>query len=142
MVKVKTGAIGAIAAAMIATSAMAGQTQPFPVQVDLVAGSAQGDMVSARTDKDDEVFIGCGTRNFDDGAGNMFSLAFCQGRDAEGDQATCFTQNPEMVRTVREINDTSFLTFAWTDDGAGNLTCTNMGYSTQSFYLGKEIKGN
>ena len=142
MSKLKLMIATAAGAAFAATAAFAGMTQPAEVAVDLTAGTATGDMITARTSKDKNVFIGCGTRNFDDGAGGVFNFAFCQAEDAEGDHVLCNTQNPELVRTIREINDGSFITFAWTDDGAGNLTCTSMGFSTQSFYLGKEIKGN
>ena len=31
-----------------------------------------------------------------------------------------------------------FVTFSWDDDGAGNLTCNRVGFSTQSFYLPDE----
>lgn len=132
----------AIGAALISTTAFAGSTNPQPVQIDLDNMIGTGDMVTARGDKDDEVFIGCGTRNLSDGMGGLFSWAFCQGTDSEGDSATCFTFDPELVKTVREINDGSWITFSWTDDGSGTLTCNRMGFSTQSFYLGKDSKAN
>ena len=42
---------------------------------------------------------------------------------------------------IQSIADNSFITFSWTDDGTGALTCTRIGSSTQSFYLPK-IKSN
>lgn len=127
---------------VFALPVLAGQVQPAVVDVQLDSFFASGDLVSARTSESDEVFIGCGTRNFEDGDGSTFSWAFCQAADDEGDSVTCFTSNPELVRTVREINDSSFVTFSWTDDGQGNLTCNRFGFSTQSFYIGKDAKGN
>ena len=83
-----------------------------------------------------------GQRNIEDGAGGLFTWAFCQARDADGQQISCFTFNPDLVKTVNAINDTSFITFSWTEEDDGSLTCNRMGFSTQSFYLGKEIKRN
>lgn len=142
MPKLLTRSIAILGATMIAIPAYAGNTNPVPVQVDLTAMSAIGDMVTARTDKNDDVFIGCGTRNFDDGNGGIFSWAFCQADDGAGNSATCFTTNADLIKTIHAINDTSFITFSWSDDGQGNLNCERMGFSTQSFYLGKEVKGN
>lgn len=142
MPKLLKTTIAILGAALIAVPAFAGETQPAEVNVDLDNFFVGGDLVAARTDADDEVFLGCGTRNIDDGAGGLFSWAFCQARDAEGDQVTCFAFDSPLVDTIKAINDTSYVTFSWTDDGAGNLECTRMGFSTQSFYLGKEIKGN
>lgn len=128
MANFSRGLAGLVAAGVLSSAAFAGQTQPAVVQVELGdgIGSATGDLITARTDKDDEVFIGCGTRNFEDGVGGLFSTAFCQARDAEGDQATCFATNPDLIQTIREINDFSFVTFGWTDDGSGNLTCRSL----------------
>lgn len=129
------------AAAAMPLTAQGGAVNPVPVQVDLDAGTALGDMLSARDAKDDEVFIGCGTRNFDFG-GSFFSQAFCQALDEDGDRVTCFTQNPDLVKTIREINDGSFITFRFEDNGFGGFDCTAMGFSTQSFYMDKHAKGN
>ncbi len=132
----------AASAVMIAIPAYAGQTQPALVDVDLDNMIATGDLVSARTEKKTDSFIGCGTRNIELPDSTLFSWAFCQAQDAEDELVTCFTQNPELVQTIREINDTSFVTFSWRVEEDESLTCTRMGFSTQSFYLGKEIKGN
>ncbi|MFT5675904.1 MAG: hypothetical protein ACI808_001839 [Paraglaciecola sp.] len=128
---------------MLVLPVLAGQVQPAAVDVQLDIFFASGDLIAARTAKNDDVFIGCGTRNEEvDDDGTMFNWAFCQATDEEGDSVTCLTFNPELVRTVREINDSSYVTFSWSDDGLGNLTCKRMGFSTQSFYLGNDVKGN
>ena len=143
MTKLKRGALLISSLAIVSGGAFAGQASPVVVDVDLDNMFAQGDMITARTSKDDEVFIGCGTRNFETSPGGpLFSWAFCQARDTDGDAATCFTTNPELVKTIDAINSDSFITYGWTDDGAGNLTCTRMGFSTQSFYLDKHTAGN
>lgn len=142
MTGLRKGLIFALGVALLSATAYAGTTQPAPVTVDLENMFASGDLVTARTTKGKATFIGCGTRNFEGLDGGLTSWAFCQARDAEEVSVTCFTFNPELVKTVREINDSSFVTFSWTDDGQGSLTCTRMGFSTQSFYLGKQTKGN
>ena len=142
MTGLKKGLIFIFGAALLAGTSHAGTAQPAPVTINLEDLSASGDLVTARTTKGDATFIGCGTRNFEGVDGELFSWAFCQARDVEEEHVTCFTFNPDLVATVREINDSSFVTFSWSDDGEGTLTCTRMGFSTQSFYLGKQTKGN
>lgn len=142
MTGLKKGLILTIGAALLSSTSYAGTTAPVPVEVDLENMIATGDLVTARTTKGNATFIGCGTRNLEGVDGALFSWAFCQARDAAEERVTCFTFNPDLVATVREINDSSFVTFSWSDDGGGTLTCTRMGFSTQSFYLGKETKGN
>jgi len=127
----------AIALTFFSAAAMAGYQQPAPVNVDLDGRFAAGDMQTAASDKNDAVFIGCGTRNYDDGVGGTLKFAFCQAEDAEGDSAVCSTFNPDLVEAVRAVSDFSYVSFAWSDDGSGNLTCTSIGLSTQSFYLEK-----
>ena len=121
-------------------SALAGFTQPAPVDVDLANGFAGGDQVSARGDKDKDVFIGCGSRTFSSG-GSTFRTGFCQAEDADGDRVLCFTQDPDLLDEMRATSAYSFITFSFVDDGAGGFTCTRVGFSTQSFYLEK-VKPN
>lgn len=143
MSKLSTTLVVLMGASLMSTPAIAGYVQPAPVTIDLENGFASGDQVTARTAKKDKSsFIGCGTRNTDDGAGGLFSWAFCQAQDADEQKITCFTFNPDLVKTINAINDTSYITFNWTEDEDGTLTCNRMGFSTQSFYLGREIKGN
>ena len=128
-------------AALLASQAFAGLFQPQVVQVDIDGagnGGAIGDMRTARQDKDDDVFIGCGIRSFDDGAGGTFNIGFCQAEDDEGDQVTCFTENAALLETLRATADYSFITFGFVSDGDDGFTCTRIGFSTQSFYLPKD----
>lgn len=121
--------------AFFSSIALAGFTQPQSVVVDLDNGTAFGDMYTARTSANDVEFIGCGIRVFDDGAGGTFSFGFCQAGDSEGTEITCFTQNSGLLDTLRTMADFSFVTFSWVDDGAGNIDCSRIGFSTQSFYV-------
>ena len=132
------GIVFIAATTLVSVPAFAGQKRPQPVAVDLVAKTAIGDMITARNSRNRNVYIGCGTRNVEDGSGGLFNWAFCQAEDADTDTVLCTTTNPELVKTIREINDASFITFSWTDDGTGVLTCSSMGFSTQSFYLLKK----
>jgi len=128
------------AAMMVSVSGYAGFTQPAPVMIEIdgLNGFAAGDMVSARNSANDFEFIGCGMRAFDDGAGGAFHTGFCQASLEEGVTYTCFTDNKALLDGIQMIADSSFVTFSWEDDGAGNLTCTRIGSSTQSFYLSKD----
>jgi hypothetical protein len=131
----KRNLIFAAALALVWGSAYAGLAQPAIVTIDMDNQLAQGDQLAARTAKDDTSFIGCGTRHFDDGMGNSFRFGFCQAGDADGNAVTCFTQNPNLLDEMRANSSNAFITFSWDDDGAGNLTCNRVGFSTQSFYL-------
>jgi len=124
---------GALAVAM--GSAYAGFAQPAPVDVDLTAGLAQGDQLSARLDADPDVFIGCGTRTIRTGGGTLVRTGFCQARDAADDQVLCFTQDADLLDAMQAASDFAFITFSFVDDGAGGFECRRVGSSTQSFYL-------
>ena len=129
--KVKTKIIVAgVAAAFMTTTAFAGFKQPAPVDVDLVNQFAQGDMVSAQKANDDVTFIGCGIRKIQTGGG-VVSTGFCQAGDADEEQFTCFTTDPELLVATATLADASFILFAWNADGE----CIRIGSSTQSFYL-------
>ncbi len=124
-----------ISAAFVSSAALGGLTQPAVVDVDLANNFAQGDMRTARNAPNDTEFIGCGMRDIEDGAGGIFSFAFCQAEDAAGERAFCNTTNGQLIEAMRATSDFSFVTFSWQDDGAGNNVCNRIGFSTQSFYL-------
>lgn len=121
-----------------AGSLLAGYVQPRPVEIDMANGFAHGDMLSARNSANDSEFIGCGVRHFEDGAGGVVYYGFCQAQVLELEPVTCFTWNKALLDGIQSIADNSYVTFSWTDDGAGALTCTRIGSSTQSFYLPKD----
>jgi hypothetical protein len=123
---------------LFSVAAYAGLAQPAPVTITLHegGGSAQGDMSTARHADNDFELIGCGVRVFETGVDNeTFTWAFCQASVAEEATTTCFTENPNLLEGINIISDHSYVTFSWEDDGEGNLTCTRIGSSTQSFYL-------
>ena len=120
---------------LLAAVASAGFKQAAPVAVDFVGMSAFGDQVTARIAADDVSFIGCGIRVTDDGVNPPFSFGFCQAGDSEGNEITCFTQNPNLLETLRANSDFAFITFNWQDGGFGGTECTRIGFSTQSFYM-------
>ena len=123
---------------LIASVVYAGTALVSDVDVNLDDRRATGQMVAARYSDNDVEFIGCGTRNFDDGAGGVTSFAFCQARDIEGDQFACLTTNVGLIDSVEAINDFSFIDFRWNEDG----DCTAMGFSTQSFLLPEGLDRN
>jgi len=119
---------------LMAVIASAGQVVSVPVEVDLTNMFASGDQNTARIARDDVSFIGCGTRDFDDGI-NSFSFGFCQAADSNDVGIVCFTQNPILMDAIKAHSAFAFITFSWQDDGAGGAECTRVGSSTQSFYL-------
>lgn len=126
---------------LIATTSFAGVFAS--IEVEIVdngdgSGSAFGAMPITRHSEDEVAYIGCGTRNIDTGGGSLFTFAFCQAGDADGNEAFCSTQNPALVESIRAIADTSFVIFAWTTSGE----CRQIGLSTQSLHqlTNKETK--
>lgn len=123
-----------LALALLSSLTLAGLVLPSEVIITLNddgSGSVRGDMLTARVSDNDVEFIGCGIRSFDDGAGSAFEFGFCQATDAAELNVICTTQNAGLLDSMRTINDYSFITFAFDDLGE----CTNIGFSTQSFYL-------
>ena len=137
----KTGSICfTLTALLLSLNVYAGKTQPHPVTIDYTrgGGSASGDMISARNSDNKHEMIGCGVRAIDDGAGGVYYWGFCQASLEENKTVTCsIDDNPALMEGIKVLSDSSFITFGWKDDGTGNLTCTNIGASTQSFYLEK-----
>ena len=130
--------IAAAGAATLFGAAIAGQVSPFPVDVDLTTRIANGDMVTARYSANDNEFIGCGIRKFDDGAGGATAFGFCQAEDADGERGFCNTANEDLLDAISSSAAFSFVTFSWDEDG----NCTRIGFSNQSFYLPKGLKSN
>lgn len=130
--------ITAAGVAALLGTAIAGSVQPFPVDVDLTTRIANGDMVTARYSANDNEFIGCGIRKFDDGAGGATAFGFCQAEDADGERIICNTDNAELLDAISSSAAFSFVTFSWNEDDR----CTRIGFSNQSFYLPKGLKSN
>ena len=126
-------AIAVAAMTLMTGVAFGGLTQPAPVMIDFDFKFAQGDMWTARSAPDDVSFIGCGFRNFDDGI-KACSFGFCQAGDSADNQIVCFTQDTDLIDSMRATSDYSFITFNWQGDN-DNAECTRVGFSTQSFYL-------
>ena len=129
-------AVGVLALGSSAT--LAGLVSDVPVTVTLNAdgsGNANGSMVTARFSKNDVEFIGCGVRRIDDGAGGVVLFAFCQAADAANVQGFCSTENPNLIASIGDQDDFSFITFSW--NAAGE--CRSIGISTQSFYSPRKV---
>jgi hypothetical protein len=113
------------------SAAMAGLVSVTPVTVTVNSdnsGSASGSMSAARFSKNDVEYIGCGVRRVEDGA---FVFGFCQASNAAGDIGFCETENPALIESIGDIDDFSFITFAWNAAGV----CRAIGASTQSIYI-------
>lgn len=136
--KTRTFAAICAASSLVAASAFAGYTAPVEVDVDLTTRLAQGDMVTARYNIAEKVYIGCGLRRTLTTAGTIVSTGFCQAQDSAGEQFTCSTDNGDLLSTIAAMTDASFVTFSWNTDG----TCRRIGFSNQSFYLPKGLDRN
>lgn len=122
---------------MFSGIAYAGLLTSFPVAVDINAdgsGAAQGNMASARYSDNDVDQIGCGVRTLFDPSFGALEFGFCQAVDAEGDGAFCFTDSPDLIDTMKVMSDQSYVTFRYDE----NQSCTYVGFSSQSQYLGQD----
>lgn len=118
----------------IASLALAGYVQPAPVTISINpdgSGTATGDMVTARFSDNDVEHIGCGVRLYKFADGTFFNYGFCQAEDADGVDAFCSTEDEDLLDIMKATADYSFITFGWNADEE----CTNIGFSTQSFYI-------
>ena len=116
------------------SAAMAGLVQLTPVTVTLNpdgSGSANGSMTTARFSKNAIEFLGCGVRRIENSAGVVVTFGFCQAMTADNVNGICNTENPELIESIGDIDDFSFITFAWNADGV----CRAIGASTQSIYI-------
>ena len=130
---------------LLSVAVSAGYTQPVPVEIDFDGQFAHGDLSSARHSDNEFEHIGCGIRVFETGVGDEVTYyGFCQARLEEEVNVVCTTFNKNLLNAIKAISDHSYVTFSWSDDGTGNLTCTRIGNSTQSFYLplNKDAKKN
>lgn len=126
----KTNLLVAILSTLLTGVAYAGLYRPVPVTIDLDNRVAQGDQYSTRTSADAGAVIGCGIRMID-AIGVPFEFGFCQAAVGPDTQVTCFTQSPELLEVMRSTTSFAFISFSWDE----NADCTQIGFSTQSFYL-------
>jgi hypothetical protein len=139
----------ALALSLVTITAFAGRELSVPVSIEtwpadayypgsLPGGTASGDMRSARNSKEKRELIGCGIRAYDDGAGGAFYWGFCQA-NIESEfpvvDAQCFTYNPGLLTALAGLTDASYITFTWVEVGPDTYECTEIGNSTNSFYL-------
>jgi hypothetical protein len=132
MRKKQVATIGALV--LISSAALAGLVTITPVSVTMnpdASGSASGSMSAARFSKNAVEYIGCGVRRFADGAGGVSVFGFCQASTAAGVLGFCETDSPDLVASIGDQDDYSFITFSWNSAGE----CRSIGNSTQSFYI-------
>lgn len=116
---------------LLAGVAYAGLSNSVPVQIDFDNRTALGDQVTAKVSDNDFEYIGCGVTVFDDGAGGSFSFGFCQAGDSEGNEFVCFSQNANLLDSIRAGSAYAFISFSWNEAEE----CTRIRFSTQSVYL-------
>lgn len=124
----------ALLSAIVSGNLLAGAVQPYiPVEVDMLNGYASGNMLAARTSKNDVEHIGCAvTINEDDSA-----IGLCNAQDPDGNAITCrFVNSEALTGAVLGISDYSFISFTWEyDDNWAWEGCTSIRVSNRSFYL-------
>jgi hypothetical protein len=120
--------------ALVGGVAAGGSYRPVPLTIDFDGKVATGGMYSARVSGNPNAFIGCGIRTPVAGV----TFAFCQanlgplpGDGSAPESVSCFTEDPSAIATIGALDDFSWISFRWDDNGE----CTSVSNSTQSFYL-------
>ena len=109
------------------------------------SGEASGNMWSVRSSKNDVESIGCSYKGVVDEVLDVGmpwdqpvnQWAWCWALDADGVQARCFTEDPNLLDALQAISPFSYIRFEFTDyDEASNVgLCTRFDFSTQSRHL-------
>ncbi|AFU99198.1 hypothetical protein [Simiduia agarivorans] len=129
MVKFVFGLVLSTAAAF----SFAGAAIDVPVEIDMEARTAMGNMKTARFSDNKAEQIGCGTRTF--GATDTspgFTFGFCQAQVVEGESVICFAYDkPDLIDQMKSVASFSYVGFRWDEEG----NCTYVATSTQSQYI-------
>jgi len=130
----KANLFSAVSAALtlVATSAIGGDVNPTPVEVDLVNRVAFGDLVTARYSRNEVESIGCGIRATSDGF-NVLEFGFCRATDRQNEEILCTTFDDVLIEVISASSSKSFILFNWDEEA----NCTQIGVSNQSLYLPK-----
>jgi hypothetical protein len=113
----------------------AGELVRVPVEIDYENTGATGSMTSARFSANEHERIGCGVRSFKRGPVE-FDWGFCFAQISEEESVICETFDEKFLKTIRALDDYSFIIFRWTEEGE----CYFVGNSTQSIYIPGKLK--
>lgn len=124
--------------ALVSSFSNAGAYRPQAIEVTAefdsegrASGHARGDMVTARNADDENSYIGCGVQAYTTDEGT-YPRAYCQASNEDDVTVICFTNDYEIIDTVKAITPYSYLSFRFE-----NGICSSLTISTQSFYLPK-----
>jgi hypothetical protein len=126
----RSKAIGQLAAvaALVATSAFAGEKRDIAVIVDTVNRFAVGSMGTARNSFDGNQNIGCIVH-----ADLGINIVQCSARNAAGVTRLCNTGNQNLVNAVIGMQSDALISFGWD----GDAQCTSIHISNYSIYTPK-----
>jgi hypothetical protein len=117
----------AIAASVLAGTALAGTKSSFPVTIDDTTRLASGSLGSARNSADNTQYIQCFTATLPGKTG------YCEARNSLGTTRGCTTNNADFFLNIVGLNDESFVRFGWDTNG----TCTFLLIQKSSVYAPK-----
>ena len=115
-------AVGTVLA--LCSSAVGGAKYTIPVDVNLSAGYARGNMGDARNSADTTQYIGC----YNSAAAGSTVVA-CEAMTAAGTYKSCATSDANMVAAARSIGVGSYVFFRWDASGA----CTTVHVTNYSW---------
>jgi len=137
-----------VAMALMSPTLYAGSFATWEVSISFLtvnSGEASGNMWSVRSSKNDVESIGCSYKGVVDAVHDDWmpwghavnQWAWCWALDADGVQARCFTEDPNLLDALQAISPFSYIRFEFTDyDEASNIgLCTRFDFSTQSRHL-------
>ena len=134
--------------ALMSPTLFAGSAAEWEVSISFYpvdSGDASGNMWSVRSSKNDVESIGCSYKGVVDAVNydympwghDVNQWAWCWAVDADGVEAVCFTEDPNLLDALQAISPFSYIRFEFTDyDEDSNIgLCTRFDFSTQSRHL-------
>jgi hypothetical protein len=124
--KLRTLSLAGIVAGLCAAgAASAGTHSTLPVIVSPDGMYAMGDLGAAYNSQTNYYeYIGCASN-----ASPGYSWGICYATDSVGVSRYCTTDSPDLLASIRQVDETTRLTFTWD----GNGTCTTISTGNFSF---------
>lgn len=117
--------------------AYAGVAGTSGLEIDWDLQEASGIMSVVRFSDDPNERLGCGAYHSVEGGG-LYSYGFCvaqYGPERE-DRVVCYTEVPELIDKITQINHYSWVFFKWQwNDDLGYNECVRFRFSTQSHHI-------
>jgi hypothetical protein len=97
-------------------SALAGERQENPVDVNVPDMRAGGSFAGAHNSDDTTSYLYCRVFYWPEDTGSV-PHAYCAAKDAAGEYGSCLTYDPIMIDIIGSISGDSIVGFGWSTEG-------------------------